>query len=921
MTMRFFPLLFPSFSAAIYPVSLIRTRPERCQAALLVLFGLAVSLAGSAPMASAQGVTFTGSQAVNFGRVNVCPSGQTAPAPCSNTLTLTYKVTGSGTLGAPLALTTGAPNFDFTLAGGSTCTGSVTVGNTCTVNVAFAPLAPGVRKGAVEILDGSGNMLANTYIYGNGAAVGPAIAFNPAAQRSFLGVGGYALAVEASGDVFVGTGNSNNPVLEILAVHGSIPANPTVNTLGSGGINSAAGVAVDGSGDVFVVDSGDSGDVKEILAVNGSIPANPAVKTLASGFYTPIAVEGSGNVFVTVTSISQYTGIPSGAVQEILAINGGIPANPTIKTLSSDFIVPNGIAVDGSGNVFVSDRGGQFTFATYPAAVKEILAVDGSIPANPTVKTLGSGISGSGGLYGVAVDAGGNVFFTNYGVVYEILAAGGYTTVNTFGVTGNSTGVAVDGNGNVFLLVSSFGDDILELKRSQPGPLSFAPTTPGYTSIDSPQPVQIQNIGNANLIGTVPSVSLNWDLVAGSGTPEDCTASFSLTPGTECNLSISFEPTEDGPLTGAVTLEDNALNTTSTTQSIQLSGTGAAPSITSLSANYGALYAIITVTGANFGASQGSRTVTFNGVPATAYGWSNTSFTVIVPGGATSGNIVVTANGQASNGVAFTVEPTPSVTGIDPTSGPVGTVVAISGQNLLDAEGHGTVYLNAIRLPILNQSSTGIQVEVPPGAISGAFDVHINGVGSYTPIFTVPGTPATPEIMGISAYYGAWYAIITLTGTSFGTSQGSSAVTFNLPATTFSVTAVPTAWSNTSITLPVPYRAGNGDILVNPAINNIVVTVGGRASNGFAFTVEPTPSLSGMSPTSGPAGTVVTITGQNLLDAGGRGKVFFNGTSLPILNPSDTSIQVDVPAGATSGVFDVHINGVGNYTPAFTVSN
>ena len=62
------------------------------------------------------------------------------------------------------------------------------------------------------------------------------------------------------------------------------------------------------------------------------------------------------------------------AVKEIVAVNGSIPANPTIKTLASSFASPEGVAVDGSGNVFVADMNNN--------AAKEIVAVNGSIPAN-----------------------------------------------------------------------------------------------------------------------------------------------------------------------------------------------------------------------------------------------------------------------------------------------------------------------------------------------------------------------------------------------------------------------------------------------------------------------------------------------------------------------------------------------------------
>ena len=72
------------------------------------------------------------------------------------------------TLGTPKVLTGGAPNLDFTLASGSSCTGALSAGATCTVNVTFAPLAGGIRNGSVEITDGSGNVLTTTEIYGFG---------------------------------------------------------------------------------------------------------------------------------------------------------------------------------------------------------------------------------------------------------------------------------------------------------------------------------------------------------------------------------------------------------------------------------------------------------------------------------------------------------------------------------------------------------------------------------------------------------------------------------------------------------------------------------------------------------------------------------------------------------------------------------
>lgn len=81
----------------------------------------------------------------------------------------------------------------------------------------------------------------------------------------------------------------------------------------------------------------------------------------------------------------------------------------------------------------------------------------------------------------------------------------------------------------------------------------------------------------------------------------------------------------------------------------------ATPTITGLSVSTGIVGDTVTISGSGFNVSQGSGTVTFNGTTATASSWAALSITVTVPSGATTGNVVVTQNGQVSNGISFTV--------------------------------------------------------------------------------------------------------------------------------------------------------------------------------------------------------------------------------------------------------------------------
>lgn len=85
------------------------------------------------------------------------------------------------------------------------------------------------------------------------------------------------------------------------------------------------------------------------------------------------------------------------------------------------------------------------------------------------------------------------------------------------------------------------------------------------------------------------------------------------------------------------------------------------PSITNLSPTSGPVGSLVTVTGTNFGSTQATSTLTFNGTIATTImSWSPSSITTLVPNGATTGNVVVVVDGIASSGLNFAVTSTTS---------------------------------------------------------------------------------------------------------------------------------------------------------------------------------------------------------------------------------------------------------------------
>jgi len=76
------------------------------------------------------------------------------------------------------------------------------------------------------------------------------------------------------------------------------------------------------------------------------------------------------------------------------------------------------------------------------------------------------------------------------------------------------------------------------------------------------------------------------------------------------------------------------------------------------------------------------------------------------------------------------------------------------------------------------------------------------------------------------------------------------------------------------------------------------------------YDAPPAPTLTSLSPSSGPVATVVTITGNNFGATKGTSTVLFNGTVAAPTSWSATSIVVPIPAGATSGNVVVTVGGL-----------
>jgi hypothetical protein len=660
---------------------------------------------------------------LNLGNVNVCPAGQSSPAPCNNDAFTLYYSLNNTSLGSTQFLTSGASNLDFT-ASGDYCSGAR--GNvSCQTNVNFAPTAPGPRSGAVELTDPSGNVLNTVYV--DGIGVGPAAAFNPGTQITVAsGINQpTGVAVDGGGNMLIASGVTVGELSEVPAAGG--PATTLYSYVFSGG------VAVDGAGNRYIT-QGQNG-VQE-LSASGQAIGNPL-----SGFQNAdgVAVDSAGNLYVSDAGAGSVVKIASTGSRSTIAIGLKFPI---------------GIAVDGAGDVFVAESGqGQVV----------------EIPANggPQVNIPVNGSSSSTTLYGVAMDAAGDLFVSDFatGLVSEIPAGGGpqFSIGTGFAAP---TELGLDRYGNLFV-PDLANNDVVEIIRSQVPGLSFAPTPVGRTSSNSPQSVQIQNIGNQPLTALPPGLSIgaNFVQVAGNGTFTDCTSNFSVTAGALCNLSVSFEPTTIGSIQSAAVYTDNSLNASpSAMQSVALLGTGlaVAPTITFNGASYAYGQSFAAMATSN---SAGAITYSLVSGPATV-----TTAGLVATTGA--GTVVVQASEQASGNY------TQGTQTAQFTINAASTATTLTGS-MVPSPGNTAVLKASVAPP-----TTGSYPVGPTGTVT-----FFDGATALTTISLVSGsaTYTTPALAGTQTFTATYNG-----DTNFKASAPSNSVQLNLavaPTITFATAA------------------------------------------------------------------------------------------------------------------------------------
>jgi len=249
----------------------------------------------------------------------------------------------------------------------------------------------------------------------------------------------FGVAADAAGNLYVA--DAGNNLIRMISSAGMASNFAGTGIAGSSNVadsvtfNSPLGVAVDGSGNVYVADYGNNlirkitqAGIVSTLAGSGAKGADDGLDTAAT-FNLPeaLAVDAAGNVYVADNGndlIRKVT--PTGQVTTFAG--NGQPGKSDGTGTAASFNSPFGIAIDASGNLYVADSGNNLIRKITPDGSVTTIAGSGSKGAND-----GAGKAASFNTpAGIAVDKSGNIYVAdeNNNLIRKITQAGAVTTIS-----------------------------------------------------------------------------------------------------------------------------------------------------------------------------------------------------------------------------------------------------------------------------------------------------------------------------------------------------------------------------------------------------------------------------------------------------------------------------------------------------------
>jgi hypothetical protein len=748
------------------------------------------------------------------------------------------------------------------------------------------------------VVDKSGNTYAR--------AVGPTVVSGVASQSIYYAKNIVAAAAGANVVTVTFSSAAVYPDIRILEYKGADINNPvdvTAASSGNSATSSSGSVTTTNATDllfganlVVTTTSGPgSGFTQRLMtSPDGDIAEDEMVA--ATGSYSATAPLGSGQWIMqmvalrapsggtnvpTVTGVSPNTGSTAGGTS-VTITGANFATGATVKFGST--AATNVVEVSGTSITATTPSGsaGAVTVTVTIGGQSGSLASGFTYVATPTVTSVSPNTGTTAG--GTAVTISGTNFVTGATVKFGPTAATNVVVVSSTSITATTPAGSA---GAVTVTVTVSG---------QSGSL-----TNGFTYVVVPTVTGVSPNTGTTAGGTAVTIA-GTNFASGATVKFGSTAATNVVVVSGTSITATTPAGSAGAVTVAVTIGGQSGSLASGFTYV------ATPTVTSVSPNTGTTAGgtTVTISGANFVAGA---TVKFGPTAATnVVVVSSTSITATTPAGSAGAvTVTVTVSGQSgslTNGFTYVVVPT--VTGVSPNAGTTagGTAVTITGTNF--AAGATVNFGSTAASNVVVTNATSITATTPAGS-AGAVNVTVtaNGQsGSLANGFTYVAIPTVTSMAPSTGPTGGGTSV-TIAGTNF---VSGATVKFGSTAAT-SVTVV----SSTSITATTP--AGTVGAVT------VTVTVSGQSgslSNAFTYVVAPT--VTSVSPSSGPAagGTSVTITGTNF--ASGASVTFGSTAATNVVVNSSTSVTATTPAGGAGAVtVIVTVNGQsGSLSNSFT---
>lgn len=555
----------------------------------------------------------------------------------------------------------------------------------------------------------------------------------------------------------------------------------------------------------------------DAFTVNAATPPGPAsstVSTLAGSATTPGFVDGTGSA----ARFRSLAGLAAAPNDEVIVADAGnhairrVTAAGVVTTVAgagypgfyddqgtfAEFNNPQGVAVDSAGNIYVADTGNHSIRKIDTGGNVTTIAGDGT---SGFVNGTGSAARFNSPR-GVAIDNLGRVFVADTGnhAVRRIDTNGAVTTVAGDGTAGSTdspgarfsglAGIAVDG-AQLYVYIADTNNHRIRRLDGNNTVITLAGLDRGFkdgsasqSRFADPVGMAVDGAGHVIVAETTNSLVREIDPVLAINAQPNAVYTLAGTGERGSTDGAGNVAKFNKPSGVAVTTSSAVI--VADTSNHTLRKLLLPPVIASLNPAQGNVGASVTINGNRFderGASFNTVRFAASGggtVTATVTSATRSQLNVTVPTGAITGAVTVQTAGGTSNGVTFTVggaQP-PVIADFNPKTGPVGTLVTLTGSNLKIGTTTPTVTFagpsGRLQALIAFSSATEVRATVPNGAVTGIIDLTTS---AGTAITSQPFTIAPSQDFAI-----------TLAPSSTTVVQGSTAsyvVSITSPQTTF----------------------------------------------------------------------------------------------------------------------------------------